>query len=79
MATFNANPTEDDWIVPSVSAYVPQTAWLVSPALVCVPAELKLTRLCLLSLSSATRPCASLDLLISRSLTADPTRWLHFL
>lgn len=30
MTTFNANPTEEDWIVRNVSAYVPQSAWLVS-------------------------------------------------
>ena len=29
MSTFSANASESDWVVKSVSAYVPQTAWLV--------------------------------------------------
>lgn len=29
MSIFDVNATESDWLVKSVSAYVPQTAWLV--------------------------------------------------
>jgi hypothetical protein len=31
MSNFDANATESNWLVKAVSAYVPQTAWLVRP------------------------------------------------